>query len=209
MCSPGRGHTGWVSSAAEWDLDVLEGAPEPSRSPWLVRAVVAGLVLAALVVAAVPWIGRQRTQHEYDALARCVSNGQSAVVYADAGLAGMEQYIRHGLSSASTPGLRQSLLGLLSSSAATAEPSLQQAVGSCKAIHIAGSHRATVKAQTAYVTYLQAKADFYAAISADARAARFTPPEHAVLLADARRELLAASPTLHARATIEASLGPA
>ena len=197
-----------MSSAAEWDLDVLEGAPEPGRNHWVVRAVVAGLVVVALVVAAVPWVARQRTQHEYDALARCVSDGQSAVVYADAGLAGMEQYINHGLSSASTPGLRQSLLGLLSSSAANAEPPLQQAVRSCKAVHIVGTHRATVEARTAYVTYLQAKTDFYAAIAADARAARFTPPEHAALLAEARHALLAASPTLRARTKIQASLGP-
>jgi hypothetical protein len=198
-----------VTSSAEWDLDVLEGGRDPGRSPWVARAVVAVVVGVALVVTAVPWLARHRAQQEYDALARCVSVGQSAVVYADAALAGMEQYIGHGLSSANTPDLRRSLLSLLSSSAATAEPSLQQALRSCKGVHIAGSHRATANARAAYVSYLQAEADFYAAVAADARAARFTPPEHALLLAEARRALFAASPTPKARAEIDDTLGAA
>lgn len=174
--------------------DMVEGgSSRPPVNRWLVRAVVALVVVALAVALLVPWLDRRQRTRELAALTSCVASGQSAVDYADASLRGMAQYISAGLGSSDSAEVRRSMFGLLSQAASAGVPGLDAAVRSCGQVHVKSDHREVIAAKVAYVRWLGAKDAFYNAIAKDARVARFTPPVHAELFDDARRALLASS----------------
>jgi hypothetical protein len=174
--------------------DQVEGGPR--RAPvnrWVVRTVVALVVIAVAAALVLPWLDRRQRSQELAALTGCVATGQSAVDYANASLRGMTQYISAGLGSAIDTDVRRSMFGLLSQAASAGVPALDAAVRSCTSVSVKPSHHQVVDAKAAYVRWLAAKDAFFRAIVKDPRVARSTPPAHAELFDDARRALLAAS----------------
>jgi hypothetical protein len=180
-------------SVASFDLDqpadpVERAAP---RRPWRRIGVV---VLLAVVVVALFSADQRSRQAEFGRLFDQVQGSQGSIVYADRQVAGVVQYTSPQLTSASAPAtVRAGLSKIVQETAAAQVGELQLYRERIAALTPVRWHPEQRRARDAYLTYLDDRIDRLLAIAVDLDELYRPQPQRAVLLAAARRALIAAT----------------
>jgi hypothetical protein len=131
---------------------------------------VVTLVVVLVVVAVGGWAeGRRRAPAERSALTACAARADAVTSRAEEQVAATASYVAPAFVTAE-PGLRESMRGLLSRSAARVVEPVEQGLAGCRDVELWPFNRSNHDARDAYVTYLEAERDRLLAIVRDGSA---------------------------------------
>lgn len=134
------------------------------------RWPVVALVVVLVMVAVGGWAeGRRRAPAERSALTACADRAHAVTSRAEVQVATTSSYVAPGFVTAE-PGLRESLRGLLSRSAAEVVEPVEDALAGCRSVELWPFNRSHHDARDAHVAFLVAERDRLLAIVRDGSA---------------------------------------
>ncbi len=180
-------------SVASFDLDQpADPVEQPARRrPW---RRIGAVVLLILVAVALFSADQRSRQAEFARLFAQVQGSQGSIVYADRQVAGVVQYTSPQLTSASAPApVRASLSKIVRETAAAQVGELQlyrERIAALTPLRWHPEHR---RARDAYLAFLDDRINHLLGVAVNLDELYRPQPQRAVLLAAARRALIAAT----------------
>ncbi len=180
-------------SVASFDLDQpADPVEQPARRrPW---RRIGAVVLLILVAVALFSADQRSRQAEFARLFAQVQGSQGSIVYADRQVAGVVQYTSPQLTSASAPApVRASLSKIVRETAAAQVGELQLYRERIAALTPLRWHPEQRRARDAYLAFLDDRINHLLGVAVNLDELYRPQPQRAVLLAAARRALIAAT----------------